>query len=103
MNPKDLTVPPPPIYMSTGVGKSPMQELTLHITGMTCGHCLHAVNQALTMPGVKLEARAKGRTSGALRRLISLRPPTARVLREGAEVGDPAGSAAGRRRGRGLR
>ena len=40
---------------------------------------------ALVLLGNLLEARAKGRTSGALRRLIRLRPTTARVLRAGAE------------------
>jgi P-type Cu+ transporter len=40
---------------------------------------------ALILLGNLLEARAKGRTSGALRRLIGLRPATARVLRDGRE------------------
>jgi Cu+-exporting ATPase len=40
---------------------------------------------ALVLLGNLLEARAKGRTSGALRRLIGLRPTTARVLRAGRE------------------
>src|SRR5215203_4809836 len=40
---------------------------------------------ALVLLGNLLEARAKGRTSGALRRLIGLRPTTARVLRGGIE------------------
>jgi Cu+-exporting ATPase len=40
---------------------------------------------ALVLLGNLLESRAKGRTSGALRRLISLRPSTARVVREGRE------------------
>ena len=39
-----------------------MQSLTLHIEGMSCGHCLNAVNQALTqLPGVRLEALRMGR------------------------------------------
>ena len=39
-----------------------MRQLTLHITGMTCGHCLHAVNQALVAhPGVRLESLRMGR------------------------------------------
>ena len=39
-----------------------MRQLTLHITGMTCGHCLHAVNQALVVhPGVRLESLRMGR------------------------------------------
>ena len=44
---------------------------------------------ALVLLGNLLEARAKGRTSGAIRRLIGLRPATARVLRDGAEAEIP--------------
>jgi Cu+-exporting ATPase len=40
---------------------------------------------ALVLLGNLLETRAKGRTSGALRRLMGLRPTTARVLRNGIE------------------
>ena len=36
-----------------------------------------------------LEARAKGRTSAAIKRLLTLRPKTARVLRDGEEVDIP--------------
>ena len=39
--------------------------------------------------GKLLEARAKGQTGEAIRRLIGLRPKTARVLRDGAEVDVP--------------
>ncbi|HUF36247.1 MAG TPA: heavy metal translocating P-type ATPase [Gemmatimonadales bacterium] len=46
---------------------------------------------ALILLGNLLEARAKGRTAGAIRRLIGLRPATARVLRDGAEVEIPLG------------
>jgi copper chaperone CopZ len=39
-----------------------MRHLTLHITGMTCGHCMHAVNQSLVAhPGVRLESLRMGR------------------------------------------
>ena len=39
-----------------------MPKLTLHIAGMTCGHCLHAVNEALVAhPGVDLESLRMGR------------------------------------------
>jgi copper chaperone CopZ len=39
-----------------------MLKLTLHITGMTCGHCLQAVNDALaSKPGVRLESLRIGR------------------------------------------
>jgi Cu+-exporting ATPase len=40
---------------------------------------------ALILLGNLLEARARGRTTGALRGLIGLRPVTARLIREGAE------------------
>jgi P-type Cu+ transporter len=40
---------------------------------------------ALILLGNLLEARARGRTTGALRGLIGLRPATARLIREGAE------------------
>ncbi len=39
--------------------------------------------------GKMLEARAKGRTSEAIKKLMGLRPKTARVVREGAEVDVP--------------
>lgn len=40
---------------------------------------------ALVLLGNYFEARAKGRTSGAIRRLMGLRPDTARVRREGQD------------------
>jgi P-type Cu+ transporter len=44
---------------------------------------------ALVLLGNLLEARAKHRTSGAIRRLIGLRPVTATVVRDGLEVEVP--------------
>jgi copper chaperone len=39
-----------------------MIRLTLHIEGMSCGHCLNAVNHALTeLPGVKIDSIRIGR------------------------------------------
>lgn len=39
-----------------------MRQLTLHITGMSCGHCLNAVNQALAAkPGIRLDSLRMGR------------------------------------------
>jgi copper chaperone len=39
-----------------------MQKLVLHIEGMSCGHCLNAVNQALTaVPGAKVDTVRIGR------------------------------------------
>src|SRR5262245_18416933 len=45
-----------------------------------------AVVITLVVLGRWLEARARGRTSDAIRRLVSLAPRTARVLRDGAEA-----------------
>jgi Cu+-exporting ATPase len=44
---------------------------------------------ALVLLGRMLEARAKGRTSDAIRRLVGLQPKTARVVRGGAEADLP--------------
>ena len=44
---------------------------------------------ALILLGNLLEARARGRTSDAIRRLAGLRPPTARVIRNGTETDVP--------------
>jgi Cu+-exporting ATPase len=44
---------------------------------------------ALILLGRLLEARAKGRTSEAIRKLIGLSPKTARVLRNGREEDIP--------------
>ena len=39
-----------------------MQHATLHIDGMSCGHCLNAVNRALSaVPGVEVESVQIGR------------------------------------------
>ena len=39
-----------------------MRQLTLHITGMSCGHCMNAVTQALAeKPGVRLDSLRMGR------------------------------------------
>jgi Cu+-exporting ATPase len=44
---------------------------------------------ALVLVGNTLEARAKGQTASALRKLVQLQPKTARVLRDGAEMDVP--------------
>ena len=39
-----------------------MRHLTLHIDGMSCGHCLNAVNRALaSLTGVEVESVRMGR------------------------------------------
>ncbi|MBB4636161.1 heavy metal translocating P-type ATPase [Longimicrobium terrae] len=48
-----------------------------------------AVIIALILLGRMLEARAKGRTGDAIRRLMGLQPRTARVLRDGTETDIP--------------
>src|SRR3989442_4567220 len=48
-----------------------------------------AVVITLVLLGRWLEARARGRTSDAIRRLVSLAPRSARVLRDGREVDIP--------------
>jgi Cu+-exporting ATPase len=48
-----------------------------------------AVIIALILLGRTLEARARSQASAAIRRLMDLQPPTARVIREGAEVEVP--------------
>jgi Cu+-exporting ATPase len=59
----------------------------------TLGHHLYfetsAVIITLIVLGKLLEARAKGRTSEAIKKLIGLQPRTARVVRDGVEVDIP--------------
>jgi copper chaperone CopZ len=41
-----------------------MKPVTLHIEGMSCGHCLNAVNRALSaLPGVRLDSVEIGRAA----------------------------------------
>jgi Cu+-exporting ATPase len=56
-----------------------------HGAGMTY-YDVCAVVITLVVLGRWLEARARGRTSDAIRRLVGLAPRTARLLRDGAEV-----------------
>jgi Cu+-exporting ATPase len=50
-----------------------------------------AVIIALILLGRTLEARARGKASEAIRRLMDLQPPTARILRGGSEIETPLG------------
>jgi copper chaperone len=39
-----------------------MKDITLAISGMSCGHCLNAVNHALgTVPGIEVKSVVIGR------------------------------------------
>ncbi len=49
---------------------------------------------ALVLCGRMLEARARGKASAAIRGLMDLQPPAARVVRDGAEIEIPAGQLA---------
>jgi P-type Cu+ transporter len=53
-----------------------------------------AVIITLIVLGKLLEARAKGRTSEAIKKLIGLQPKTARVVRNGAELDVPVAEVA---------
>jgi copper chaperone CopZ len=44
-----------------------MKRYTMHIEGMSCGHCLNAVNQALhAVPGAEVSSVRIGRAEVAL-------------------------------------
>jgi Cu+-exporting ATPase len=62
------------------------------VVGLAAGHLYFetaAVIITLIVLGKLLEARARSRTSEAVRHLLRLRPETARVIREGAELEVP--------------
>ena len=67
--------------------------LALSAGSMALGHHLYfetsAVIITLIVAGKLLEARAKGRTSEAIKKLIGLQPKTARVVRDGVEMDVP--------------
>jgi Cu+-exporting ATPase len=76
------------------MGSSAAFFYSLPITfGLLMGHVYYetaAVIITLIKLGKFLEARAKGRTSEAIKKLMGLRAKTARVVREGVEVEVPA-------------
>lgn len=78
------------------MGTSAAFFYSLPITfGWLTGHVYFetaAVIIVLIRLGKFLEARAKGRTSEAIKKLIGLRPKTARLIRDGAEVSVPIDS-----------
>ncbi|MGC8780752.1 MAG: heavy metal translocating P-type ATPase, partial [Anaerolineae bacterium] len=75
------------------LGSSAAYFYSLPVTfGWLNGHVYFetaAVIITLIRLGKFLEARAKGRTSEAIKKLMALRPPTARVLRDGQELEVP--------------
>ena len=73
--------------ISLGTGAAFLYSLWETVRG---GHEVYyeaaAVIITLILLGRTLEARARGKASEAIRRLMDLQPPAARVLRDGAEV-----------------
>jgi P-type Cu+ transporter len=76
--------------IALGTGTAFLYSLVETLRG---GHNVYfeaaAVIIALILLGRMLEARARGRASEAIRRLMDLQPPTARLLREGSEIEVP--------------
>jgi copper chaperone CopZ len=69
-----------------------MKDLTLHIEGMSCGHCLNAVNRALAgVAGVEVGSVKMGRAD--LRYDEGVTDP-ARITAAVADAGYRASSAA---------
>jgi Cu+-exporting ATPase len=88
--------------MSTLVSLGTSAAYLFSVAVMLWPHVLHAAGAmtyfetaavviTLVVLGRWLEARARGRTSEAIRRLVSLAPRTARILRGSAEVDVPTG------------
>jgi Cu+-exporting ATPase len=70
------------------MGSSAAYFYSLAATFLISGHVYYetaAMIITLIILGKYLEARAKGRTSEAMKRLLGLRPKTARVIRDGQE------------------
>ena len=80
------SAPAPRIFFSVAVTLWPH---VFHAAGAMTYYETAAVVITLVVLGRWLEARARGRTSEAIRRLVSLAPRTARVRRAGAEVEIP--------------
>jgi Cu+-exporting ATPase len=76
------------VLVSLGTGVAFLYSV-LVLLGVFSGHVYFetaAIILALISVGKYLEARAKGRTSEAIKRLINLAPKTARVVRDGKEI-----------------
>ncbi|MCJ7668653.1 MAG: heavy metal translocating P-type ATPase, partial [Anaerolineae bacterium] len=74
------------------MGTSAAYFYSLAATFFIQGHLYYetaAVIVTLIVLGKYLEAKAKGRTSEAIKKLMGLRPKTARVIRQGLEVDIP--------------
>src|SRR5215471_12565503 len=78
--------------IALGTGAAFLYSLVETLRG---GHNVYyeaaAVITSLILLGRTLEARARGKASEAIRRLMDLQPPTARVVRDGSETEIPLG------------
>ena len=64
-----------------------MQNITLAISGMSCGHCLNAVNRALAgLDGVEVKSVQMGRADLRVRDGNSTDLATAAISRAGYRV-----------------
>ncbi len=80
------------VLIALGTGAAFLYSLYVTVFN-TGGHVYFetaALILALISVGKWIEAKAKGRTSEAIKRLVNLRPKTARIERDGAEVEIPA-------------
>ena len=86
------------IAMGSGVSVATGLWVTLHRLGgapeIMNFAGIGAMIMAIHLTGRYVETRARGRTSSAIQKLLSLEAPTARVLREGREVEVPTSEVA---------
>lgn len=67
-----------------------MRPLTLHIEGMSCGHCLNAVNQALSgKPGVEVESVRMGRADLAYDEAVTTAEAVAALVTDAGYTATP--------------
>jgi len=81
------------VMYSIGIGVAFVASLFATVGVLPSGFLFYETAVLLAgflMIGRWLEARAKGRTSDAIKKLIGLKPKTARVIRNGGEVDVPA-------------
>ncbi len=80
------------VLVASGTSAAYFYSLAMAFTGGPLYFESSAIIITLVILGRYLEARAKGRTSEAIRKLANLRPATALVIRNGAEVEVPVAS-----------
>ena len=82
------------VLVASGTSAAYLYSLAAALSGGPAYFESSAVVITLVILGRYLEARARGQTSEAIRKLVSLRPATARVIRNGTEVDVPVASVA---------